>query len=136
MYFLISLEVRKYIFQVLKGIVKPSQAGYVGMEGTDSCHSRDPRKCPLFPLREAEVLLLSTAWFTDIYLDISGGLGTLSTVQVFSSVHYSFSGFWAQGCTDHLKSTSQLKITPFLYSKTHMKFSYQQILLIIVLMFQ
>lgn len=68
-------------------MVKPS---YVRMEGTGSCNSRDPRKCfPFSPLREAEALLLSTAWF--IYLDISGGLGTLSTVSEFSSVDHSFS---------------------------------------------
>lgn len=66
---------------------------------------------PPLPLREAEALLLSTAWFADIYLDISRGLGTISTVSEFSSVDHSFSGLWAQDFVDHLKFIYQLKIT-------------------------
>lgn len=70
---------------------------------------------PLFPLREPEALLLSAAWFTDIYLDISGGLGILSTVSEFSSVDHSFSGLWVQACVYHLKSIYQVKITGIMY---------------------
>lgn len=43
---------------------------------------------PFFQLREAEALLLSTTWFTDFYLDISGGLGTFSTVSEFPSIQF------------------------------------------------
>lgn len=53
----------------------------------------------LCPLTEAEVLLLSAAWFADIYLDISIRLGTVSTVLQFSSVDHGFPGSWTH---DHL----------------------------------
>lgn len=51
---------------------------------------------PLFPLKETEALLLSTARFIEIYLDISGGLGTLSTMSEFSSANHSFTGLLAK----------------------------------------
>lgn len=77
MHFLISPGSRQRHLHDYSGLKNTGKPSYVRMEG---------------PLREAEALLLSTAWFSDIYLDISGGLGTLSTV--FSSVHHRFSGLW------------------------------------------
>ena len=92
-------------------------------------HARAETSEIFFPFSHREALLLSTAWFTDIYLDISGEPGNLSTVSEFSSVDHGFRGQGVQSCVDQLKPIYQLKITCIKVSKTHLQFSYQYILL-------